>query len=97
MNKQTEELLADTIMKNIAIVEDEAAIRENYTDVLKKHGYMVHGYDNRLMPCVLSNKNSLIWPLLILASRRNRRWIFVMPIITGNVTNRTYYFSDRSR
>ncbi|MDO6499082.1 proteobacterial dedicated sortase system response regulator [Photobacterium sanguinicancri] len=34
-------------MKNIAIVEDEAAIRENYTDVLKKHGYMVHGYDNR--------------------------------------------------
>ncbi|MGF1683130.1 proteobacterial dedicated sortase system response regulator [Photobacterium minamisatsumaniensis] len=34
-------------MKNIVIVEDEAAIRENYMDVLKKHGYHVQGYDNR--------------------------------------------------
>ncbi|MCW8329281.1 proteobacterial dedicated sortase system response regulator [Photobacterium sp. SDRW27] len=34
-------------MKNIVIVEDEAAIRENYIDVLKKHGYNVQGYDNR--------------------------------------------------
>ncbi|MGF1759491.1 proteobacterial dedicated sortase system response regulator [Photobacterium sagamiensis] len=34
-------------MKRIAIVEDEAAIRENYIDVLKKHGYSVQGYDNR--------------------------------------------------
>ncbi|PSW20336.1 proteobacterial dedicated sortase system response regulator [Photobacterium sanctipauli] len=34
-------------MKNIVIVEDETAIRENYMDVLKKHGYQVQGYDNR--------------------------------------------------
>ncbi|MDX1302086.1 proteobacterial dedicated sortase system response regulator [Photobacterium sp.] len=34
-------------MKRIAIVEDETAIRENYIDVLKKHGYSVQGYDNR--------------------------------------------------
>ncbi|OAN11486.1 DNA-binding response regulator [Photobacterium jeanii] len=34
-------------MKHIAIVEDETAIRENYIDVLKKHGYAVQGYDNR--------------------------------------------------
>ncbi|AJR05754.1 proteobacterial dedicated sortase system response regulator [Photobacterium gaetbulicola] len=34
-------------MKKIAIVEDEKAIRENYIDVLKKHGYDVKGYDNR--------------------------------------------------
>lgn len=34
-------------MKKIVIVEDEAAIRENYIDVLKRHGYFVQGYDNR--------------------------------------------------
>jgi len=34
-------------MKRITIVEDETAIRENYIDVLKKHGYSVQGYDNR--------------------------------------------------
>ncbi|MGF1729394.1 proteobacterial dedicated sortase system response regulator [Photobacterium kasasachensis] len=34
-------------MKKIVIVEDEVAIRENYIDVLKKHGYSVQGYDNR--------------------------------------------------
>ncbi|RWX54867.1 proteobacterial dedicated sortase system response regulator [Photobacterium chitinilyticum] len=34
-------------MKKIVIVEDEDAIRENYIDVLKKHGYNVQGYDNR--------------------------------------------------
>ncbi|MGR5142316.1 proteobacterial dedicated sortase system response regulator [Photobacterium sp. DNB23_23_1] len=34
-------------MKKIVIVEDERAIRENYIDVLKKHGYDVQGYDNR--------------------------------------------------
>ncbi|MGF1723470.1 proteobacterial dedicated sortase system response regulator [Photobacterium nomapromontoriensis] len=34
-------------MKKIVIVEDEKAIRENYLDVLKKHGYDVQGYDNR--------------------------------------------------
>ncbi|MCM0148845.1 proteobacterial dedicated sortase system response regulator [Photobacterium galatheae] len=34
-------------MKNIAIVEDETAIRENYMDVLKKHGYNVQGYADR--------------------------------------------------
>ncbi|UXI04226.1 proteobacterial dedicated sortase system response regulator [Photobacterium sp. TY1-4] len=34
-------------MKKIAIVEDETAIRENYMDVLEKHGYHVQGFDNR--------------------------------------------------
>ncbi|WP_199611564.1 proteobacterial dedicated sortase system response regulator [Flocculibacter collagenilyticus] len=33
--------------KRIAIVEDEAAIRENYTDVLTKQGYQVSAYANR--------------------------------------------------
>lgn len=31
----------------IAIVEDEPAIRENYTDVFVKHGYKVSAYGNR--------------------------------------------------
>ncbi|TCN90127.1 proteobacterial dedicated sortase system response regulator [Shewanella fodinae] len=34
-------------MKRIAIVEDEAAIRENYKDVLQNQGYSVQGYANR--------------------------------------------------
>lgn len=33
--------------KRIAIVEDEAAIRENYADVLRTHGYQVQTYANR--------------------------------------------------
>lgn len=33
--------------KRIAIVEDEAAIRENYADVLRKQGYEVQTYANR--------------------------------------------------
>src|SRR5215471_19246709 len=31
----------------IALVEDEPAIRENYADVLRKHGYDVAAYANR--------------------------------------------------
>ena len=33
--------------RTIAIVEDEAAIRENYTDVLRKQGYEVVAFANR--------------------------------------------------
>jgi two-component system OmpR family response regulator len=33
--------------RRIAIVEDEAALRENYTDVLRKQGYEVSAYPNR--------------------------------------------------
>ena len=33
--------------KRIAIVEDEAAIRENYADVLRSQGYQVQTYENR--------------------------------------------------
>ncbi|MFT5350814.1 MAG: two-component system OmpR family response regulator [Gammaproteobacteria bacterium] len=33
--------------RQIALVEDEAAIRENYSDALKKQGYLVKSYDNR--------------------------------------------------
>ena len=33
--------------KRIAIVEDEAAIRENYADVLRQQGYQVQTYANR--------------------------------------------------
>lgn len=33
--------------KRIAIVEDEAAIRENYADVLRKQGFEVNTYPNR--------------------------------------------------
>ncbi|MFT5320501.1 MAG: two-component system OmpR family response regulator [Pseudohongiellaceae bacterium] len=33
--------------RRIAIVEDEAAIRENYADVLRKQGYEVSTYSNR--------------------------------------------------
>lgn len=33
--------------KKIAIVEDEPAIRENYSDVLSKQGYQVSAYANR--------------------------------------------------
>lgn len=34
-------------MKNIAIVEDETALRENYTDILTKQGYQVNAYTTR--------------------------------------------------
>ncbi|MDB2387075.1 proteobacterial dedicated sortase system response regulator [Shewanella sp.] len=34
-------------MKRIAIVEDEAAIRENYKDLLQQQGYSVQAYANR--------------------------------------------------
>lgn len=34
-------------MKRIAIVEDERSIRENYMDLMVKHGYHVDGYANR--------------------------------------------------
>jgi len=33
--------------KTIAIVEDEPAIRQNYTDALQRHGYQVDSYANR--------------------------------------------------
>ena len=33
--------------KQIAIVEDEPAIRENYMDALRHHGYAVKGYSDR--------------------------------------------------
>ena len=33
--------------KKIAIVEDELAIRENYIDALRRHGYDVEGYATR--------------------------------------------------
>jgi two-component system OmpR family response regulator len=33
--------------KRVAIVEDERAIRDNYTDALRKHGYEVDAYANR--------------------------------------------------
>jgi two-component system OmpR family response regulator len=33
--------------RRIAIVEDEPAIRQNYTDVLRKHGYEVAAYASR--------------------------------------------------
>ena len=33
--------------KLVAVVEDEAAIRENYTAALQRNGYRVQGYSNR--------------------------------------------------
>jgi len=33
--------------KTVAIVEDDAAIRANYADMLKKHGYQVRAYPDR--------------------------------------------------
>jgi two-component system OmpR family response regulator len=35
-------------MKRIAIVEDEKLIRENYADLMTKHGYLVETYEHRL-------------------------------------------------
>jgi two-component system OmpR family response regulator len=37
----------NTVQRQIAIVEDEAAIRHNYEDALKRYGYQVHGYAER--------------------------------------------------
>src|SRR4029078_8986810 len=34
-------------MRRIAIVEDEPAIRANYTEALRRHGYEVTAYANR--------------------------------------------------
>mgnify|MGYP003704734121 FL=1 len=33
--------------RNIALVEDDAAIRANYADALRKHGYEVFAYGTR--------------------------------------------------
>src|SRR3954469_17625379 len=33
--------------RTVAIVEDDAAIRANYADMLKKHGYQVSAYPDR--------------------------------------------------
>src|SRR6185503_4229118 len=33
--------------RNIALIEDDAAIRGNYADALKKHGYEVAAYASR--------------------------------------------------
>lgn len=33
--------------RQIAIVEDERAIRDNYTEALRRHGYQVNGYASR--------------------------------------------------
>jgi len=33
--------------KNIAIVEDEPALRENYAAALARHGYLIKTYGNR--------------------------------------------------
>lgn len=35
-------------MKRIAIIEDEKNIRENYVDLMSKHGYLVEAFDNRV-------------------------------------------------
>ncbi|WP_028866081.1 proteobacterial dedicated sortase system response regulator [Psychromonas aquimarina] len=35
-------------MKRIAIVEDEKNIRENYADLMSRHGYHVDSYENRI-------------------------------------------------
>lgn len=53
--------------KTIAVVEDEAAIRENYLDAFSRHGYRVSGYasrpeaiaafDNRLPDLVIIDVN----------------------------------------
>jgi two-component system OmpR family response regulator len=39
------------LLKRIAIVEDEAAIRENYADVLRAQGYQVQTFANRESAC----------------------------------------------
>ncbi len=45
---QQEKLISETTMsKRIALIEDDAAIRENYATALKKQGYEVLTYDNR--------------------------------------------------
>ncbi len=51
-------------MKRIAIVEDEAAIRENYKDVLQSQGYSVQTYANRPEAMQPSTPAYRIWPLL---------------------------------
>src|SRR5690242_21732143 len=33
--------------RHVAVVEDDAAIRANYADMLKKHGYQVSAYADR--------------------------------------------------
>ena len=51
-------------MKRIAIVEDEAAIRENYKDVLQQQGYSVQAYANR--PTALAAFNTRLPDLAII-------------------------------
>ena len=36
--------------KTVAIVEDDPAIRANYADMLKKHGYQVSAFADRSSP-----------------------------------------------
>ena len=35
------------MQRHIAIVEDEAAIRHNYEDALRRYGYQVSGYGDK--------------------------------------------------
>ena len=44
--------------KRIAIVEDDAAIRANYADALKKHGYEVSAYAARARSVQTAPQNS---------------------------------------
>jgi len=45
--QKPKKLAEDISLKRIAIVEDEAAIRENYADVLRAQNYQVQTYANR--------------------------------------------------
>lgn len=54
----------DVMSKRIAIVEDEAAIRENYADVLRHQGYQVQTYADR--PSAMQAFNLVLPHLVIL-------------------------------
>jgi two-component system OmpR family response regulator len=45
--KQKQSEGSNTMQRHIAIVEDEAAIRHNYEDALRRYGYHVNGYGDR--------------------------------------------------
>jgi len=55
-SKQQQERLGGSMARHIAIVEDEATIRHNYEDALRRYGYKVTGYADKASALAALNR-----------------------------------------
>ncbi|MEJ0046542.1 MAG: hypothetical protein WDN04_10820 [Rhodospirillales bacterium] len=84
--------------RRIAIVEDDAAIRANYADAFRKHGYAVAAYGSRKEAVVgakLARARSR--PARHRSRRRARRRLYPVPRIARHVAHAADHFPDRAR